>query len=931
MSPQRPRAGRRSDPARTAAQRPDLQGRMPRIHLLEGDLLHCGPLAAVLERAGFRVRVYPRSATLAAACAMTDGETPAAVVMGARLPAGAGGDGTLAAQLGSARELGIAVVVVTADDDVQTRMAGFRAGVARYLKAPPDPGRLTETLDELTHRQPTRPYRVVMVDPDTASLEAQAALLRDAGMAVQTVSAPLETLDTVAAFTPDVVVMEIHMEEASGPELAALLRERHTGMELPILFQSTAPGAGRDLSALRLGGDDCLMKPVPSHHLVAAVTARARRARQGNAVHRRLADTVYECDREYQALDHHALVSITDAKGDIIYANDRFCRVSGYHRDELLGQNHRIIKSGIHPPEFYEDLWRTIAGGGIWQGDICNRRKDGSLYWVTSTITPFLDDTGRPYQYVSIRTDITALKLAKDERSKLSRIAQETTNGVIITDAEGRVEWINAGFTRISGYGLEDMRGRSPGHLLQGEATDTATVRRMHEALAHLEPFEVDVVNYTKVGRPYWVHIACDPLHDDAGALQGFMAIQSDITEQVHAREALITARDEAQQANRAKSEFLSRMSHELRTPMNAILGFGQLLEYDPALSEDHRDNVREILQAGHHLLELINEVLDLSRIESGRLELSVEAVELCPVVEEALSLVAGLAQSHGIQMRHDGLAGVAVRADRMRLKQVLLNLLSNAVKYNRDGGRVVLTVRPVGGDWLRIQVEDTGYGIPAGRLSELFEPFRRLNAENSAIEGTGIGLTITRRIVEMMGGTVGVESEEGVGSTFWIELPREYLPEFDDDAGPGASEADGRPAGDGGEVATHTLLYIEDNPVNLKMVAQILGRRRNIRLHTAHLPGIGIELATAHHPDLILLDINMPDMDGYAVLDVLRARVELAEVPVVAITANAMPRDIRYGMAAGFTAYLTKPLDVTAFHEVLDRLLDGRPESVPP
>jgi CheY-like chemotaxis protein len=248
-----------------------------------------------------------------------------------------------------------------------------------------------------------------------------------------------------------------------------------------------------------------------------------------------------------------------------------------------------------------------------------------------------------------------------------------------------------------------------------------------------------------------------------------------------------------------------------------------------------------------------------------------------------------------------------------------LLNLLSNAIKYNREGGSVKLEVERLGVDRLRIRVTDTGPGIPAERLDELFRPFNRLDAENSEIEGTGIGLTITRRIVEMMGGTVDLESEVGVGSSFWIELPLESLPTSDhDDASPDHFVPAPQIAS-----AQHIVLYIEDNPSNIKLVAQILGRRRHIHLLTAHTPELGIELALSRRPELILLDINMPGMDGYQVLDVLHADARLKDIPVVAVTANAMPRDISHGKTAGFADYLTKPLDVGRFHGVIDRLLN--------
>lgn len=407
---------------------------------------------------------------------------------------------------------------------------------------------------------------------------------------------------------------------------------------------------------------------------------------------------------------------------------------------------------------------------------------------------------------------------------------------------------------------------------------------------------------------------------DDDGKPLRMIGIHSDITDRKLMEQTLIDTRDEANRANTAKSEFLSSMSHELRTPMNAILGFGQLLELDDNLSDINKNNVHEILKAGDHLLELINQVLDLSKIESGHIDLSLEPVEVCSFIDDCTDLVSTLALKRDIHISHSGLKGAAVRADRTRLMQVFLNLLSNAIKYNREGGTVKIEVQTEGTNRLRILVIDTGKGIPEYRLEELFQPFNRLDEENSGIEGTGIGLTITRYIVELMGGTMGVKSEVGVGSTFWIELPIETLPELDQKQN--ESTAGNTTHLSETNATQHTVLYIEDNPSNIKLVARLLGQRKHIHLRTAHTPELGIELAMTCQPELILLDINMPGMDGYNVLEILKAEANLNDVPIIALSAKAMPRDIKRGLTAGFNDYLTKPINVVQFFEVIDKSL---------
>ena len=386
----------------------------------------------------------------------------------------------------------------------------------------------------------------------------------------------------------------------------------------------------------------------------------------------------------------------------------------------------------------------------------------------------------------------------------------------------------------------------------------------------------------------------------------------------------LVAARDQAEQASRAKGEFLSSMSHELRTPMNAILGFSQLLQLDSTLDARSAGYVHEILRAGHHLLELINEVLDLARIESGRLSLSPEALPLADLVREAQALVLPLAQQRKVSLSVAPLQALVVRADRLRLKQVLLNLLSNAVKYNRPGGTVQVEALLQDMFTVRIGVRDTGIGITAQNLPQLFQPFSRVGGTTA--EGTGIGLSISQRLVAMMGGRIGVNSTPGVGSEFWIELPSARLA---DPPPPRITPPDMAAAPLPRPGRTARVLYVEDNAANLMLVEQIVQRHSGVELLMAPSGSLGLDLARSHLPDLLLLDIHLPDIDGFQVLAQLRADAQTRHIPVVAVTAQAMPDDVKRVVAAGFDGYLAKPLDLASFDALLDRMLRATPAVV--
>lgn len=511
---------------------------------------------------------------------------------------------------------------------------------------------------------------------------------------------------------------------------------------------------------------------------------------------------------------------------------------------------------------------------------------------------------------------VEALRQSEERFARAFRSSPLPT--AISTLAEGRFIDFNDRFHEHLGYDRAALIGRTSLEL--GLWADLADRQRLLQGLTDQGAVRNMAFRYrTSQGELRDALMSAELVEVDNQRCM--LTVMQDVTDQLRQEEDLRQAKAEAERANQAKSQFLSRMSHELRTPMNAILGFAQLMEMDE-LTPENREGLAHIMKAGRHLLNLINEVLDIARIESGRMALSPEPLRIGEVVAETLDLVSPLAAARDIQVQGAAcvLSNDYVMADLQRLKQVLLNLLSNAVKYNREGGLVTISCSRTDESRLRLTVTDTGWGIAGDKLERLFTPFDRLGAEQSGVEGTGLGLALARGMVEAMGGSIGVDSAPGQGSTFWIELQRTADPIQAVVAEEAAAAVALPPP------RVRTVLYIEDNPANLQLVQRILVRAGyHAKMLTAMQGGLGLELARNHRPDLILLDLQLPDISGRQVLERLQADPRTHSIPVVVVTADATSHHQEELRAAGAREYLTKPLDVARFLQVVGAFLqDG-------
>jgi len=564
-------------------------------------------------------------------------------------------------------------------------------------------------------------------------------------------------------------------------------------------------------------------------------------------------------------------------------------------------------------------------------------RKDGSRFPAVVSVTALRDAQGAIIGYLLIGTDNTARKQVEAEQKLLDQrlrdqqfytrsLIESNIDALMTTDPRGIITDVNQQMEALTGCTRDELIGAAFKDYFTDPDRAEAGIKRV---LGGGKVTDYELTARARDGKETVVSYNATTFHDRDRKLQGVFAAARDVTERKRFEQALQEnnvelerAKAAAEKANLAKSDFLSSMSHELRSPLNAILGFAQLINSDsPPPTASQAASIDQILNAGWYLLELINEILDLAQIESGKLALSREPTSLAEVLLECQAMIEPQAQKRGIKMIFPQ-SGIPrfVDADRTRLKQILINLLSNAIKYNEAHGTVeVECSMPVQGR-IRVSVRDSGAGLAPDMLAQLFQPFNRLGQERSTEEGTGIGLVMSKRLVELMGGLIGVESTVGLGSVFWFELNSSEEPHLETGPAQPAAAAEAQvPRG----ATLRTLLYVEDNPANLKLIEQLILRRPDIRLLSAREAILGIELARKHQPDVILMDINLPGISGIEALEILHKDPATKHIPVIALSANAMPRDIEKGLQAGFFRYLTKPIKVNEFMATLEAALE--------
>ena len=942
----------------------------PRVLIVDDSLTVRMDIGEALQSAGFDTVLC---ADLRSAREALAREGSVLIVLDILLPDGDGLD-FLKELRSSPTTAQMPVLLLSTEADAKNRVRGMGAGADEYIGKPYDLGLLVARARALTQADASGGVglgrRVLVIDDSVTFRDELRQSLEGAGYHVREAATGEEGLALAAADRPDAVVVDGILPGIDGATVVRRLKSDTALRSTPCLLLTGAEGTNDGLRALEAGADAYVRKSEDLGVILVRLAALLRGAIATGG------------ETSPSLLGPKRLLAVDDS---ITYLQElgSQLRREGYHvvmassgeeALELLAAQpvDGILLDLVMPGLSGQDTCKRIKQRAEWR-DIplimltARDDRDAMIEGINAGADDYIaksadfdvlkarlraqlrrkyfEDENRRIREKLVRreTEATAREQGEAEQKKLDqrlRDQQFYTRSLIESNIDALMTTDPLGIITDVNKQMEALTGCTRDELIGAPSKNYFTDPERAEAAIKLVLREKKVTDYeltarARDGKKTEVSYNATTFYDRDRTLQGVLAIARDVTERKRNEQALqetnielASAKSAAEEANLAKSDFLSSMSHELRSPLNAILGFAQLMELaSPLPTDSQKESIAQILQAGWHLLKLINEILDLSVIESGKVSLSTESVSLAEVMSECQAMMEPQAQQLGIGMtfpRFDN--PFFVSADRTRLKQIVINLLSNAIKYNKEQGTVVVDCTTSTPGFTRISVKDTGAGLSPEKLAQLFQPFNRLGQEAGGVAGTGIGLVVTKRLAELMGGVLGVESTAGEGSVFWCELISCAAPELVVESGEAATvDRPPVPAG----ARPRTLLYVEDNPANMKLVEQLIARRPDMRLLTAVNGTLGIEVARTTRPTVILMDINLPGISGVEALKVLRIDPATAHIPVVALSANAMPRDIEMGLDAGFFRYLTKPIKIKEFMDTLNTALEFAEEEL--
>lgn len=771
--------------------------------------------------------------------------------------------------------------------------------------------------------------RLLIVDDDEDILEALEAMLElDKGRyQTRTASTRQSAIASTREFLPELLLLDIKLGQDSGLDLISQLRE--IVPDLACIMMTAFRDSAYAIKAVQQGANDYLHKPIHPEEIHRALENQLQRLRDVRARD--------QANRRFQAIfeQSHQLLFILDSSGQVLDCNSSV-------KTELnceAGCSHNIPLWALPcwqniPKDQISGVIAAMAEGRNVQSDLKLLGKDQRLRSFDFYFKPIMSPSGELEMILAEGLDVTsrveAEALLSDNNAFLEEKVRERTAHLVEAQrigqmgnwmrdvASGEVTWSDEIY-RIFGYEPGAFVPTFERFLAMVHPEDVERVRQFgQETFERGAHHSIEYRTILPCGEVRWMREEAVSKKDDSGNFVALIGTVQNITERKLTEQALVHAKEAAESASQTKSEFLARMSHELRTPMNAILGFSQVLEAE-VLNEEQHSFIHEIHIAGDHLLVLINELLDLSRIESGHMPIFIEPVLLAPLVDQVIQMIKPLQDERSLIVSRSCEPQLVALADITRLRQILLNLLSNAAKYNKEGGSIELRCEQSAADWIRLSVADSGPGISQDKLEHVFTPFERIGAEFGHVEGAGVGLALAHSLAELMGGMLGFETQLGKGSVFWVELPLAELPDVVDGRPQqlqGATEVDGD---------KFRVLYIEDNAANLRLVEAVFRHQKNLILLSAVNGESGLEMAKRYRPDLILLDIHLPGMDGFEVLKALQDTSDTRDIPVVALSADAMPLDVERGLAAGFVGYITKPIKVDEMMAGIRETLDNR------